>query len=225
MLVWPVDTFPALDIRWRLDHVSASNRALDSTSTFAVTSGGGVWICEMSGIGLLSRAQIMAGRALRNLSDGGATLFEVPSCEYVFAPVSDEVPEGATFGDGATFDDESLFSSSAIDVTLSATAALRATTISVNLTTVGELIGGEAFEIDHPTFGKHRYEICQIDGSDLTIRPPLREEAPADTVLNFDRPACVMRLMNASELFEAIHQNRMSSMTAIFEEAVEDITV
>lgn len=223
MLVWPIALMPSTAPLWRLDHVSAGNISLDGSSTYAVTSGGGAWRCEMPGITLMGATAIKAARALAVMMDGGATLIEVPSCECAFAPVPSDAVAAADssvpFSDDATFSDGSMFMTGGIDVGLSADADLRATTIEVDLTTVGPLTGGEAFEINHAGVGKRRYEIGQVDGTTLTIRPPLREDTPAGTALNFDRPACVMRLVNSAELISMVHAGRLADMTAVFEEA------
>ena len=52
---------------------------------------------------------------------------------------------------------------------------LIAVQITVTITVGSALKGGEVFSIEHDTFSHRMYTVAKVDGSDITIRPPLRE--------------------------------------------------
>lgn len=222
MDTWPRHLFPPVEERWRLMQVALSGpTAVAGVNRFARTDGGGVWVCEMTGIWLRTTAQIKAARALEALLDGGATSIIVPMCETAFAPY----PNGYSahlvpHSDGTPFSDDTLYQGGLIDVTLAEAAALRATSLSVNLTASADLTGGERFSINHPGKSHRPYTVGKV-GDTLTIRPPLREATAADTELNFDSPRCVMRLANAEEFFGAIRLGRFSNLSPVFVESFD----
>ena len=85
---------------------------------------------------------------------------------------------------------------------LLADAALRDTTLYLKLNNCGALLGGESFSIDHETWSWRLYEIATVEYIDdthavVTFNPPLREAVTSGTLVEFDRPRCVMKLVNS----------------------------
>ena len=127
--------------------------------------------------------------------------------ERAYQPVSDADlvdpdylrPASVPHADGSYFSDGGGYLTSYMDVTASASAALRATTLTATVTYAPSLQAGQHFSIDHTTKEHRLYRIKSVtdneDGtSTLTFWPPLREAVAADERLEFDRPKCRMRL-------------------------------
>lgn len=223
MLVWPIELFPAANVRWRLQGVALlGGQSVAGQQRFARTDGGGLWVCEMSGVWIRTKQQIKAVRALEAAMDGGATEIVVPSCDCNLGP---NVPigegfEGVPHSDGAPFSDGSLYVSDPYNATVGP-ASLRAVTLTLNDGFGQYIEGGESFSIEHETLGWRRYVIAGVNGDDITIRPPLREAITGDTDVRFCKPLCVMRLINADDFFEAINMGRFSNLSPVFQEAFE----
>lgn len=217
---WPRALFPAAEVRWTLQHRTIQGGIpVELGPRMSGTTGGGLWVCEMSGIWLRKREQIMAARALDAILDGGLTSIVVGGCESRFATwarPTDPVPHS----DGAPFSDDTFYAGASPVGTVAADAALRATTLTITLPDGASLMGGEAISINHPTRGQRRYTIARVgEAGEVTIRPPLREAVTAGTEVDFATGACVMRMANAAEFFETIRLGRFSNLSPVFVEA------
>ena len=107
--------------------------------------------------------------------------------------------------DGSFFSDGSGYMQRIIIAELDADAALRATTLRIDMQYSSPLVGGEPFTIVHPTQNERMYRVgTAVQGSDgiwtVTVRPTLREAAVAGTVLDFDRPRCRMTMQGGMAL-------------------------
>jgi hypothetical protein len=213
-LLWPDS------IRWYPARVTDSGGISEGgLERLAVTDGGGKWMCEIT-VPLLEVSTIKLARAFISRCRGGATPVLVPFFNDAEGPYPGGTPPGTVpFSDGSTFSDRSEFSSGSITITAGA-AALRATTLAITIGVSGDLIGGEAFSINHPTRGEHLYLIDGVnDDGAIDIWPPLREAISADTPLNFDTPRCKMMLLNSGDAMAAIKPPYLSSLTLQFREA------
>lgn len=174
--------------------VISGGTALNGEEDVIATDGGGRWFFELTEPYLDDVPVAKAWRASAAYLDGGARPIIVSLCDCRYQPTSgfSQVPHS----DGAPFSDDSEYTQGSASVTLAASAALRATSIQVEIESLPEdLIGGEKFSIRHATMLDRWYEIAEVrDDGWLTIRPPLREATPAGAELNFDDPRCVMRL-------------------------------
>lgn len=178
--------------------------------------GGGLWVIEQDFL-FHTPTQIKAARAIEAGLDGGSGEIIIRVFETPFAP-SDAVPTEVTFSDDATFSDDTSFLTVPTGATLTAAAALRATTLSLTMIT-GTLEGGERFSIDHATKGRRLYTVARVSGDDITIRPPLREACAIGDALDFAHPSCVCRLANPDEFMGAINTTRHVEATAIWVES------
>lgn len=214
---WPWEMLPPRSDRWLLQGVAINGGVtVGGVSRLARTDGGGLWVGEQSFLFHTPR-QIKAARALEGILDGGVSNIVVWSFEEPFAP---EGSESSLTGhsDGSSFADGSLYVTVPIAATVSASASLRSTVLSVALTT-GELEGGEQFSIVHPVRGWRRYRVVRVHGDQVTIRPPLREAVSVGTVLRFDRVGCVCRLANPQEFLGALGVDGLVDATARWVEA------
>lgn len=225
MIIWPFDLFPAQEVKWTLRGVALSGgTALAGFPTMAKTDGGGIWVCEMSGIVLRKKNQIKAARALDWLMDGGASKVIVDACECGFGPSGFSPSGGVPHSDGTSFSDGSLYAGAGFGVIIHSAASLRSTQVVLTLPEGIELEGGEAFSVVHPVKGTRRYGVARIlsqDDRDVTveIRPPLREALAGGEHAEFCKPANVMRLANPDEFMEAIRMGRFGSARPVFVEA------
>jgi hypothetical protein len=178
--------------------------------------GGGLWVIEQDFL-FHSRAQIKAARAIEAGLDGGSGEIVVRVFETPFAPVGAEAST-VPFSDGSTFSDGTEFASVPIGATLTASAALRATTLSLTMI-AGDLEAGERFSIDHVTKGRRLYTVARVTGDEITIRPPLREACDSGTELDFARPSVVCRLANPDDFMGALNTAHHVEATAVWIEA------
>lgn len=221
-----VTEFPRLLLRekqhsWNLAGVAtAPGSTADNTSVLTRSDGGGYWTCAMSDVQLSgARAGVsdrqrqklstLLWRAVRQISNGGATPLIVPRNDALFVPwpsgLSRRIGLDVPHGDGTLFSDGVGYYQSVIDITAAADADLRAVAMVLDITYAGDLVGGEAFSIQHPTMDWRMYEIATVDmvsdtEANITFNPPLREAVPAGTRIEFDRPRCKMRLATPSAM-------------------------
>lgn len=217
---WPRHIFPASELRWRLAvRTINGGMPVSGPAHMAGTDGGGLWVCEMSGIWLRKPHQLRIARALDGLLDGGLTSIVVGGCETRFAPwaaPTTPVPHS----DGTPFSDEAFYAGASPVGVAAVNAALRATTLNITLPSGATVLGGEAISIRHPVRGERRYHIVRVgEGDEVTIRPPLREAVTAGTEVDFATGACVMRLANPDDFFSAIRLGRFADLTPTFVEA------
>lgn len=221
---WPVEK-----LRWRPIGVSVSGGpTLSGPGQDAAWDGGGWWSAELEGIDLGDAQALRAIRALLLQARGGVKRWIVPMLDYPLSPALTTVPHG----DGTPFSDSGEYVSGAVVAELAASAALRATTLQIQLdpATAGPLQGGEAFTIVHPDVGPRIYMVARID--DVTddvytvfTLPPLRQAASAGDACDFDIPRCVMKLDDAgSEAWPWIGPGWDGKTTLRFIEAFDNLT-
>lgn len=198
MLVFPSQRFKFQSKDFDIDQAMLSGgRALNGDEDTVLTDGGGRWFADLGDADHYSRDRVMLWRAFKSAIRYGADPFVFPVCDIRHQPTRGKqlVPHS----DGTGFSDDTLYSGSDCDAELNLDAPLRATQISLNLTTGKPLIGGERFTIIHPAMRERCYQIGQIveQGTGTAVvqfHPPLREAAPAGTEVDFINPRCVMRV-------------------------------
>lgn len=199
-------TFPRKLLRehdhdWNIIGNTAGSGQTSSVAAVIRSDGGGFWAASLNNIQFLDRSDTLLWRAIRQLCNGGVSPIVVPRNDIAFAPFPfgalpmDAIPHS----DGALFSDGGGYAQPIINVTCNGGAALRAVSMNVNLIVCADLQGGEAFSIEHPTFGWRMYEIATVSPvSDgvvaITFNPPLREAIVDGEQIEFDMPRCTMRL-------------------------------
>lgn len=215
--VWPYDLLTPRAERARLQGVAMTGgQSVGGIVRSTRLDGGGLWVIEQEFF-VHSRAQVKAIRAIDAGLDGGSSEIVVRVYETPFMPTGADAST-VPFSDDSTFSDGTEFASVPVGATLTASAALRATTLSLTMI-VGALEGGERFSIDHATKGKRLYTISRVDGDDITIRPPLREAVASGTDLDFTQPGCVCRLSNPDDFLGALDLNKNLIATAVWIES------
>jgi hypothetical protein len=167
----------------------------------------GYWTATLAGFVVNTKDRVKGYRALRALLEGGAHQVRMPVFDCRHAPwpvdisgrsVSSAGP--VQFSDGSEFSDGSSLYQPIITAETVGDTALRSTLITINFLNVGEVVGGEYFSI-----GDRLYVIKSVieeDDTELTLSiwPPLREVVADGTPVNFDRPACLMRLADEATM-------------------------
>lgn len=202
MISFPRDLPPPRTERWRLQGVAINGgTTVAGMAPVSRTDGGGLWVCEQSFL-LSTSAQRKAARALIAQLDGGSR--------------SIILPRHAEDGPGGEWD---------VDIAFATAAALRATSATVNVTVSLPLTGGEPFSVNHPGKGWRTYDIATAGElaagqQAITFRPPLRQAA-TDEALEFQQPACVMRLANADECLGALDATKIVEFNPVWIESFD----
>lgn len=229
MASFPILDFPVEGLRWWPTFANISGGpALTGPGQVAEISGGGWWMAEMDGLDLGDEAAIRQWRAVMMRAAQGVEAFVLEMLNWPLAPTVGGVPHS----DSAPFADSAEYATGAIVAELAASAALRATTVEITVdpATASTLYGGEVFTIVHPTMRERIYLIDEVlgrvgDTYEVTIGPPLREAAAAETEVDFNRPRCLMRVKDADKgawpRITAGWSARVQSIT--FEEAFDNI--
>lgn len=167
--------------------------------------GGGLWVMSADLIVPQEKDDFLCYRAVRMLNQGGARpmvmLRDEASAGFPPWPVIGGVEitgyAAIPHSDGTLFSDGTGYSQPAIVAQTVGAAALRDTTLTINLISASALRGGEVFSLYTANQGWRMHEITTvvIDGnghSVVTFEPPLRDDIDDATPVEFDRPRCVM---------------------------------
>lgn len=194
------------------------------------TDGGGFWQRSIGDVVLATKEKRQAWRAIAARCDGGANPLAVPfvDIDHQPWPLVGGVPltgYGAIpHSDDTFFSDGSGYYRPVIAAETVGAAALRATTLTIHFVNGGPLIGGEHFSINHPTESHHAYRIVSVEldedtgDSICTIRPPLREAVADGTLLDFDKPTCLMRPFPPNSLHLVTDMIGMARPSPVFVE-------
>lgn len=204
----PADTldFPQFAQAENAWNIAFNSMAAGSTTggnyPIVMTDGGGLWAAKISKIRIRSVNDVLTYRAARLIADGGSQPLVVYRNEIQIKPAT--YTTGIPHSDGSLFSDGSGFSQENELITFNADAALRATTVQLNIN-YGVLSAGNCFSVYTATQGWRLYEIRRIfpvSGTvwNAEIRPPLREAVSAGTLLESALPRCTMRLDQSSDM-------------------------
>lgn len=222
---FPIHLFAFRSQRYLLSGRAITGGQSISGATQSVnTTGGGLWVFELAGARLRTAAQLKAWRAMEALIDDGVSSIIVPLCDYRQAPVpivdgspvytsSSAVPHS----DGAFFSDGTGYMGSGPGGMVSVGAALRATSLRLQMSAAGPLVGGEHFSLTHETAGRRLYRVRTVEADlgggvyDVTIRPPLRDVVAAGAEADFRRPSCLMKVASPHEMAPTVEHLRFAS--------------
>jgi hypothetical protein len=232
---WPIELQREQSILWELTGTTISG-GQTSSGIMPMTrlDGGGLWKATLNDVSLVEINQVLAWRATAAYCDGGAQPIILPMCDLRHAPIPllngkriFNIPD-VPHSDNSPFDDDAPYQHN-LQTTIIATAdgpiGLRSTSIAIHVTVGGQLKGGQYFSIDHPTVGPRLYRIVEITfdfggGGVCTIRPPLREAlTEASTPVEFNHPACVMRLASVDAMDLTLQMRKYGTPTVNFIEA------
>src|SRR5262245_20634890 len=126
-----------------------AGRAVSGIVTMSRVDGGGLWAYGLQAISIKTRDHVLLWEQMTTLMQEGARPIIVPRCNARYMPSS--VIAGARavpsppvpHSDETPFSDLSAYAQYAVDVRVAAAAALRATTLLLNITVGGPFVGGE----------------------------------------------------------------------------------
>lgn len=139
---------------------------------------------------------------------------------------------------GITHSTEAMFSTGAGYAIGNAVAWIGAAqqnagTVAIVIAGGPQIVGGEWFEIVHPTRGSRAYCITEIDAvtvnADLSrtytvgIRPPLRDAVGQGAVISFSRPKTLMRLAPGTQMPNDIEKYWYSTPEVSFIESFGNV--
>ena len=189
----------------------------------------GYWMATLDVATLGQGDDVLAFRALRAEMEGGANHVLVPAFDQGQAPWPAAGGQAANenddiaWSDGVFFSDGSGWFKPAIIVNVAADAALRATSLVVDIVTAGTLKAGMYFSLVGG--GMHVIRsILASSGSQRTLHiwPPLRAPAITGRRCEFERPVCRMRLVSDQEADLALGRLWMAQPSMTFVEAFEE---
>jgi hypothetical protein len=218
---WPSGILRARDVAFDIAPRSLAGPSAISGAAQVVASDAGIWKATLGNILIRNRTERITFRAVATLLEGRLNPILIPLCR-----ADQPIPEGAEeaglydaipHSDGSFFDDGGGYAQTIIDVTAAAGAALRATSITITPTYVGDILAGQHFSIGERLYRVRGYN---EDTHVLTFRPPLREAVTSGDHLNFDDPVGKFRLASDSEMDLELAMRRSGSPTVSF---IEDV--
>ena len=194
----PPELFPR-DVSFHIENVSRSGGVATNGQEQVVGSAAGRWRARLTGCPVTTDEQILAFRAWLFGMQGRSGTTVVPvfgeklRANWPVDPYGRRLSPAAVRRsrlDGTQFADPSLPDQSRIVEHVTANVARRATTLPISVTQGSAVRAGQYLSI-----GVNLYAITAVLSSSLvTIRPGLRMPVPAGTAINFEAPACEMRL-------------------------------
>lgn len=231
MLTFPTHLFNPQNIKVRpAGSTITGGESLSGQTDVLKTDGGGFWVVQMTGIELISADLIRAWRAWEDELDSGATKVLVPIADVRQAPrpiIAGRLGSPSAMradSDDPYFPEAVGFATPWIVAKITAPAALRATTVTINVERGARVKGGEFFAVNHATEGRRAYRIRRVvsrDGQEATvlIRPPLREAVADNTPVDFDWPSFTCVLVPEADISPDIEYGRHSTVDIAFREA------
>lgn len=213
----------------RVGQVITSPATISGAVQALRTDGGGLWKLTFTGLRQRTHDEVRAWRSWAGELAGGVTIVNVPTLDIRFAPrplQGGRLANPGTFHAGSTLDPyfpEVVGYGAPTVVATIAPAILRATVVTLTVQQGSRAMGGQTFEVDHPTLGKRVYQTGRVvsrDGQSVTlgIWPGLREDITATTSVNFDYPCLACRLVPDSDISLDLSLGQ-SSVNASFLEA------
>jgi len=229
-LTFPTHLFNPASVKLnRVGQVVTSPGTISGVVQALRTDGGGLWRVDYGQMSLRTHDQVRAWRAWEGEFAGGAALVNIPVVDLRFAPRPLQGGRLARPGSlhvgndiDPYFPEVVGYGASVIEASVSP-ALLRATTVNLTVYKGSRPVGGQTFEINHPTWGKRVYQTGRVISRNLqtatiNIWPPLREQITEETFVNFDWPCLTCRLVPDSDISPEISFGK-SSVTASFIEA------
>lgn len=194
MFVFPAHIFNPTKVRAVIERKSVSGGvSLSGVEDTMLTDGGGRWVISFSGISLDSPEALNAWEAWNGYLAGGNADVLVPVLSVSTAP---RPALGKGFADPSDiwadhhlFPTQVRFAAPYIEASVTAGAALRATSLGISVARGSPIRGGEKVGIGDRV---HRIGRETSPGT-FSVEPPLRAAVSAGTVANFDWPVVKCR--------------------------------
>lgn len=217
-VLWPRDELPPRN--FQIDAAPRNLRgpaSIDGLSQ-AGASDAGIWVGRFTDIPVHQqngKQRIELWHALAGIVEGRLTPIVVPVYVTGRRPLPSGITDedidqdaGLPHSDDSFFDDDSGYETGWIEVSLSASAARRATQVSVTKSLCGEIRSGMRFSVNLNDWENNPVRFYQVkkivsqtdSAATLTIWPLLREALSSGARLEWARPCIQMRLVSDSEM-------------------------
>lgn len=220
--IFPVHLFNPANVKSSIDgRVITGGESINGEVDTIATDGGGRWQVTYSGIDLTNPRVQRQWEAWEAYLDGGAVDCLVPVLSLARAnrPFGGGYPARvhSLVYDDALFPTTLSYAAPYISATLSASASLRATELTINVTRGAPLEGGETFSIDGRAYRIARVKSRpSVQSAVVDIRPPLRSALTIGDSLDFSFPAVKCRMQPNQDVGLDIFQNKTSSASILF---------
>lgn len=224
MISWPLDALTPNAVSMVPNFRNSSGSTSLSGASQIVGSASGIWEARLVDVAIRRAADVVLWETIEILLEGRLNPILVPIMEGTrqpFPPGQTAPYDSIPFDDGAFFDDGAGFYEAVISATLGAPLARNITTAVISLA-----YGRELRPRDYFSVGDRLYRIKTVEsvvGGLHTVKfwPRAREAAAAGSHVEFDRPACKMRLKTDTEM--ALDKD-LSKFAAPTIEFVEDLS-
>jgi len=206
-----------------ISRVVSGGVALSGEEDLVATDGGGRLKIDYSGIVLRTPDTLRLWNAWDGYLAGGVVACLVPLVSLVTAPriYAGNAPRAAFAigGDDPMFPETVAYQVRTISAETVGSAALRATTLTIDMLTGSLIKGGEWFSI-----GERGYRIVRVTaraGRQATcqIEPPLRAAVPDGTAVEFEWPVVKAAAMPSQDLALALTRKRAEQSISFVEVA------
>lgn len=226
MFVFPTHLFnPSVVKPDVIGRVVSGGVALSGVEDAVATDGGGRIRIDYSGIVLRDPTKLRLWNAWNAHLKSGVVACLVPLVSIATAPRpwahGGPRPVFDIGGDDPTFPTEVKYRVRTIAAVTVGAAALRATTLTIEMTSGSPILGGEWFGIPGQSRGHRIERVTARSGMQATVivEPPFRAAVADGTVIEFEWPLVKSTLIIGTDIGQAIQLNRRSEQSISFVEA------
>jgi len=221
IIVWPVQLIPVQDVMFAPQNVSRGGGTTLSGFEQVAASNAGRWRASLT-CTIHRPAQRLALSAMMAQSEGRANLWRVPVSDTYLLPTTLRPvarPPVTPFDAGERFEDGSSFTASEVTGTLDVAIDRGATELLVNQEADYAPHGGLYFNIGNRLHSAIEVTEESTDLYRVKFWPPAREDATEATIIDWQRPNCLMRLASDESGAGAYRSLRFKTITLDFVEA------
>lgn len=224
MITFPIEALTPNAVSFIPNFRNTAGSTSLSGSSQVIGSAAGLWEARLVDVALRNADHVVLWETIEILLEGRLSPIMVPLMEGGRQPFPSPQAGpygGIPFSDGAFFNDGAGFYEAVIVATLGGGLARGATTAVINVA-----FGRELRPRDYFSIGDRLYRIKSVEsisGGIHTVKfwPRAREAAAAGVDVEFDKPACKMRLKTDTEMAVDKDLSKFASHTLEF---VEDVS-
>lgn len=233
MLTFPTHLFRPDSIKVTPVGVTVQGgESLSGEVDLLMTDGGGRWRIELGGIWLNTPDKIRAWRVWEDIFYSGVNRVLVPIADIrqtnrVITGGVEVAPGPLAITGADPYVPEAVaYAVQPVTAVTVGAKALRATSMTVNITKGAPLRGGEFFSIDHATAGRRLYRVGRITarptGTQATfdVRPPLREAVASDAAVDFSWPSLTCTVAPDADISPEIDRSGTAMVGVVFNESI-----
>lgn len=219
---WPVGILPPRNVGFDIAPRTLSAPPSIAGATQVIASDAGIWKATFGDVRVSGADAVLTWRAIATLLEGRTGKILVPLCRGYQPVLGDpaDLYDAVPHDDDTLFDDDTGHVGSTTSVHFVSGASVRAVAATVAIDYGGTLQPGQHFSVGERLYRLRSVSYVNDTQASITFRPPLREAAPAGTWLEFDDPACRMRLASDAEMDLELQMRKWGTPSLSF---VEDV--